>query len=272
MTAKLLSLAAFSALMVSVSPLLAQPISPASPAYTNTEVIAVASHRPARAVAPGFEEDEDLPAFAPEDNNANEDQWRVQRDEAWRRGGDQDQWLQEHNLQNPQRYRQEAAYQQDDNAAGWVQSDAGGNPLARQEVAYDSRERAGTLIVDTPSKRLYYILGNGQAIRYGIGVGKPGFEWAGVKTVSRKQEWPDWRPPEEMIHRRPDLPRFMPGGPSNPLGARAMYLGSTLYRIHGSNEPESIGKAVSSGCIRMMNADVIDLYNRVNVGTKVVIR
>ena len=113
--------------------------------------------------------------------------------------------------------------------------------------------------------------GDGKAIRYGIGVGKPGFTWAGVKQISRKAEWPDWRPPEEMLRRRPDLPQFMAGGPNNPLGARAMYLGSSLYRIHGSNEPWTIGHAVSSGCIRMRNEDVTDLYERVKVGTKVVV-
>lgn len=141
----------------------------------------------------------------------------------------------------------------------------------KQVVEYPSRERPGTLIVDTPNKFLYLIEGDGKAIRYGIGVGRPGFEWAGVKTVSAKKEWPDWRPPAEMLARRPDLPKFMPGGPANPLGARAMYLGSSLYRIHGSNEPETIGRAVSSGCIRMRNEDVIDLYEKVKVGTKVIV-
>ena len=272
MTAKFFSFIAASALMISTSPLLAQVTASQAQTYSSKDVVNVASHRTARVVEPGLEENDDVPAFAPEDDYAQDNQWRVERDEAWRRGADQDQWSAEQDAQAPQHYRQEAAYQQDENAAGWVQSDAGGNPLARQEVTYNSKERAGTLIIDTPAKRLYYVLGNGQAIRYGIGVGKPGFEWAGVKTVTRKEEWPDWRPPEEMIRRRPDLPRFMPGGPSNPLGARAMYLGSSLYRIHGSNEPESIGKAVSSGCIRMMNADVIDLFNRVKVGTKVVVR
>jgi lipoprotein-anchoring transpeptidase ErfK/SrfK len=141
--------------------------------------------------------------------------------------------------------------------------------LQRQVVDYPTREARGTVIVDTPHTFLYYVLGNGKAIRYGIGVGKPGFTWAGEKTVSAKKEWPDWTPPEEMLRRRPDLPHFMAGGPDNPLGARAMYLGSTLYRIHGSNEPWTIGHAVSSGCIRMRNEDVIDLYERVQVGAKV---
>jgi lipoprotein-anchoring transpeptidase ErfK/SrfK len=141
----------------------------------------------------------------------------------------------------------------------------------KQEVEYQSKEKPGTLIVDTPNKFLYFIEGDGKAIRYGIGVGRPGFEWAGVKTVSAKKEWPDWRPPAEMLARRPDLPKYMPGGPSNPLGARAMYLGSTLYRIHGSNEPQTIGHAVSSGCIRMRNEDVIDLYEKVKVGAKVIV-
>ena len=141
----------------------------------------------------------------------------------------------------------------------------------RTEVAYASREKPGTLVVDTPSKYLYLVQGNGRAMRYGIGVGRPGFAWAGVKTISRKAEWPDWTPPLEMIKRRPDLPAHMEGGPGNPLGARALYLGSSLYRIHGTNEPWTIGQNVSSGCIRMMNEDVTDLYGRVGVGTKVVV-
>jgi lipoprotein-anchoring transpeptidase ErfK/SrfK len=141
----------------------------------------------------------------------------------------------------------------------------------KQVVDYEGKESAGTLVVDTPNKFLYLVQGNGKALRYGIGVGRPGFTWSGVKTISAKKEWPDWTPPAEMIARRPDLPRHMEGGPQNPLGARAMYLGSTLYRIHGSNEPWTIGTNVSSGCIRMRNEDVIDLYGRVNVGTKVVI-
>lgn len=140
-----------------------------------------------------------------------------------------------------------------------------------QPVSYDGREGPGTIIVDTPNRFLYLVEGGGRAMRYGIGVGRPGFTWAGVKTVSAKREWPDWRPPAEMLKRRPDLPAFMAGGPENPLGARAMYLGSSLYRIHGSNEPWTIGTSVSSGCIRMRNEDVIDLYNRVRVGTKVVV-
>jgi lipoprotein-anchoring transpeptidase ErfK/SrfK len=141
----------------------------------------------------------------------------------------------------------------------------------KQMVDYDGKESAGTLVVDTPNKFLYLVQGNGKALRYGIGVGRPGFTWSGVKTISAKKEWPDWTPPSEMLARRPDLPRHMEGGPQNPLGARAMYLGSTLYRIHGSNEPWTIGTNVSSGCIRMRNEDVIDLYSRVNVGTKVVV-
>ena len=141
----------------------------------------------------------------------------------------------------------------------------------KQVVAYSGREAAGTIVIDTPSKYLYLVQGNGSAVRYGIGVGRPGFTWAGVKTISMKKEWPSWTPPAEMLKRRPDLPRFMEGGPENPLGARAMYLGSTLYRIHGSNEPWTIGTQVSSGCIRMRNEDVIDLYSRVKVGTRVVV-
>jgi lipoprotein-anchoring transpeptidase ErfK/SrfK len=141
----------------------------------------------------------------------------------------------------------------------------------KQEVDYRGSEGAGTIVIDTPNKFLFLVEGNGHALRYGIGVGRPGFTWSGVKTITAKREWPDWTPPAEMIARRPDLPRHMEGGPENPLGARAMYLGSTLYRIHGSNEPWTIGTNVSSGCIRMRNEDVIDLYGRVNVGTKVII-
>jgi lipoprotein-anchoring transpeptidase ErfK/SrfK len=139
----------------------------------------------------------------------------------------------------------------------------------RREVAYDGPEAPGTIVVDTPGKFLYHVLPGGRAMRYGIGVGRPGFEWAGMKSVSMKKEWPDWRPPPEMLKRRPDLPRFMQGGEANPLGARALYLGSSLYRIHGTNEPHTIGQNVSSGCIRMMNDDVIHLYDRVSVGTRV---
>jgi len=141
----------------------------------------------------------------------------------------------------------------------------------RQIVSYRGAERPGTIVVDTNEKFLYLVQAGGRAIRYGIGVGRPGFEWAGRKTVSMKREWPDWRPPAEMLRRRPDLPRYMEGGPDNPLGARALYLGSSLYRIHGTNEPHTIGQAVSSGCIRMLNEDVIDLYNRVTVGTPVIV-
>jgi len=141
----------------------------------------------------------------------------------------------------------------------------------RQLVDYRSEERPGTIVIDTPHHFLFLVQDNGKAMRYGIGVGRPGFTWEGVKTISAKKEWPDWRPPPEMIQRRPDLPRYMAGGPENPLGARAMYLGSTVYRIHGSNEPWTIGSNVSSGCIRLRNADVIDLYGRVQVGTKVVV-
>ena len=142
---------------------------------------------------------------------------------------------------------------------------------ARQVVAYEGKHAPGTLVIDTPNKFLYLVQGDGRAMRYGIGVGRPGFTWAGVKAITRKAEWPDWTPPPEMLKRRPDLPRHMAGGPDNPLGARAMYLGSSLYRIHGSNEPWTIGTAVSSGCIRMRNEDVIDLYGRVKVGTRVIV-
>ncbi|MGX7707108.1 L,D-transpeptidase family protein [Methylobacterium sp. Gmos1] len=139
----------------------------------------------------------------------------------------------------------------------------------RQEVAYDGGQRPGTVVIDTPSRFLYLVQPGGRALRYGIGVGRPGFTWSGMKTVSAKREWPDWTPPPEMLRRRPDLPRHMAGGPANPLGARALYLGSSLYRIHGTNEPHTIGQSVSSGCIRMMNEDVTDLYERVPVGARV---
>jgi lipoprotein-anchoring transpeptidase ErfK/SrfK len=141
----------------------------------------------------------------------------------------------------------------------------------KQEVAYDGPHKPGTIIIDTPQRFLFLVQPNGRALRYGIGVGRPGFSWAGMKTVSRKAEWPNWTPPPEMLKRRPDLPRFMPGGPENPMGARALYLGSSLYRIHGTNEPHTIGQAVSSGCIRMTNDDVTDLYERVRVGAKVLV-
>ncbi|HEV2000805.1 MAG TPA: L,D-transpeptidase [Xanthobacteraceae bacterium] len=143
--------------------------------------------------------------------------------------------------------------------------------FARATVPYEGGERPGTVVIDTRSRYLYLVQDDGKALRYGVGVGRPGFSWRGVKSVSAKKEWPDWRPPAEMLRRRPDLPVHMVGGPANPLGARAIYLGSSLYRIHGSNEPETIGQAVSSGCFRMRNEDVIDLYSRVKVGTKVVV-
>jgi len=141
----------------------------------------------------------------------------------------------------------------------------------RAEMEYRTKEPAGTLIVDTQNTYLYLVLGNGRAIRYGIGVGREGFTWAGTEKVSRMAEWPDWHPPEEMIDRQPYLPRFMAGGPGNPLGARALYLGKTIYRIHGTNQPSTIGTFVSSGCIRLTNEDVTDLYGRVKVGTRVVV-
>ena len=143
--------------------------------------------------------------------------------------------------------------------------------LRRQVVTYPTRETPGTIIVDTPHTYLYYILGGGRAIRYGIGVGREGFTWSGVKAITRKAEWPDWYPPKEMIGRQPYLPRVMAGGPGNPLGARALYIGGTEYRIHGTNAPSTIGKHVSSGCIRLRNADIIDLFSRVQVGAKVVV-
>jgi len=159
----------------------------------------------------------------------------------------------------------------DDPAMAEQARPADGPALSETDRRISDQEQAGTLVIDTNNRFLYYVQGGGRAIRYGVGVGRPGFEWAGVKSVSEKKEWPDWRPPAEMLARRPELPAFMAGGPENPLGARAIYLGSSLYRIHGSNEPGSIGTAVSSGCIRMRNEDVIDLYERVKVGTKVIV-
>jgi len=143
--------------------------------------------------------------------------------------------------------------------------------LKRQIVDYNGKEAAGTIIVDTPHTFLYYVLGNGKAMRYGIGVGREGFTWSGVRSIERKAEWPDWYPPAELVARQPYLPRMTSGGPGNPLGARAMYIGGTQYRIHGTNAPTTIGKHVSSGCIRLTNEDVIDLYSRVQVGAKVVV-
>jgi lipoprotein-anchoring transpeptidase ErfK/SrfK len=143
--------------------------------------------------------------------------------------------------------------------------------LRRTVVNLDSREAPGTVIIDTGNTALYYVLGHGQAIRYGVGVGRQGFTWSGTQTISRKAEWPDWHPPAEMIARQPYLPRFMAGGTGNPLGARAMYLGSSEYRIHGTNDPSTIGKFISSGCVRLTNEDVEDLFSRVNIGTKVVV-
>jgi lipoprotein-anchoring transpeptidase ErfK/SrfK len=141
----------------------------------------------------------------------------------------------------------------------------------RQIVAYTGGEAAGTVIIDTPNTYLYLVLGGGRAMRYGIGVGREGFTWSGTQQITKKAEWPDWTPPPEMIQRQPYLPRFVAGGPGNPLGARAMYLGGTVYRIHGTNQPMSIGTRVSSGCIRLTNDDVIDLYSRVGIGTKVIV-
>ena len=143
--------------------------------------------------------------------------------------------------------------------------------LRRQVVHYASREAPGTVIIDTPNTYLYLVMGNGQAMRYGIGIGRDGFTWSGTQTITKKAEWPDWTPPPEMIARQPYLPRHMAGGPGNPLGARAMYLGNTIYRIHGTNAPETIGTRVSSGCLRLTNEDVTDLYSRVGIGTKVIV-
>jgi L,D-transpeptidase catalytic domain len=150
-------------------------------------------------------------------------------------------------------------------------SDALAAPLRRQVVHYVTPEAPGTIVIDPARTYLYFVLGGGSAIRYGIGVGREGFTWSGIETIVRKAEWPDWYPPSEMIQRQPYLPRAMAGGPGNPLGARALYLGNTEYRIHGTNQPATIGRQVSSGCIRMLNADVIDLFDRVSLGAKVVV-
>jgi len=143
--------------------------------------------------------------------------------------------------------------------------------VPRSTVSYPNNHAPGTIVVNTTERRLYLVLDNTSALRYGVGVGRIGFTWAGTTAISQKKEWPAWTPPSQMLKRRPDLPRHMVGGPENPLGARAMYLGSSLYRIHGSNEPETIGQGVSSGCFRLVNDDVIDLYNRVKVGAKVIV-
>jgi lipoprotein-anchoring transpeptidase ErfK/SrfK len=148
----------------------------------------------------------------------------------------------------------------------------GGSSIARTTVSFPSNYKPGTIVIRSGERRLYLVLGNGQALSYGIGVGRDGFGWSGVKRISAKREWPSWTPPAQMLRRRPDLPRHMAGGPDNPLGARALYLGSSLYRIHGSNEPETIGQAVSSGCFRLTNEDVIDLYARVQVGATVIVQ
>lgn len=148
----------------------------------------------------------------------------------------------------------------------------GSSPIPRQTVGFQSNYAPGTIVVNTAERRLYLVQPGGSALRYGIGVGRDGFRWGGVHRVTAKKEWPSWTPPAQMLRRRPDLPRHMEGGPDNPLGARAIYLGSTLYRIHGSNEPETIGQAVSSGCFRMTNEDVTDLYNRVAVGATVIVK
>jgi lipoprotein-anchoring transpeptidase ErfK/SrfK len=145
------------------------------------------------------------------------------------------------------------------------------SPIPREVVDYDGPYSSGTIVVSTSERRLYYVLPDHEAIRYGVGVGRPGFTWVGVSRIASKREWPDWTPPSQMLERRPDLPRHVEGGIDNPLGARAMYIAGTLFRIHGSNEPDTIGQAVSSGCIRMTNDDVIDLYSRAKVGSPVVV-
>ena len=156
---------------------------------------------------------------------------------------------------------------------GYIPDDEEVSPeFKRTAVLYRTTEAPGTIIISTSERFLYLIQGNGRALRYGIGVGREGFQWQGLQKITRKQEWPDWTPPPEMIARQPYLPRFMAGGPGNPMGARALYLGATVYRIHGTNQPQTIGSAVSSGCFRLVNADVTDLYDRIPVGTKVIIR
>ncbi|MCF2525085.1 L,D-transpeptidase [Bradyrhizobium sp. G127] len=156
---------------------------------------------------------------------------------------------------------------------GYIPDDEEISPeYKRTAVFYRTTEPPGTIVISTSERFLYLIQGGGRALRYGIGVGREGFQWQGLQKISRKQEWPDWTPPPEMIARQPYLPRFMAGGPGNPMGARALYLGGTVYRIHGTNQPQTIGSAVSSGCFRLVNADVTDLYERVPVGTKVIIR
>jgi lipoprotein-anchoring transpeptidase ErfK/SrfK len=168
-------------------------------------------------------------------------------------------------VQQPQTAGQRYAY-----AADPARQELFGH-TSRETVIYTGSHAPGTVVISTSERKLYYVLGGGKALRYAVGVGREGFQWSGVEKISNKQEWPDWRPPEDMLRRRPDLPRYIAGGPWNPLGARALYLGASIYRIHGSNEPETIGRAVSSGCIRMHNDDVVDLYNRVKVGTQVVV-
>jgi len=155
---------------------------------------------------------------------------------------------------------------------GFFGGGGGASPIQRSTVSFATNYAPGTIVVNTAERRLYLVLSSGQALRYGIGVGRDGFRWSGTHRISAKKEWPSWTPPSQMLARRPDLPRHMEGGIDNPLGARAMYLGSTLYRIHGSNEPETIGQAVSSGCFRMTNDDVSDLYGRVSVGTTVIVK
>ena len=163
-------------------------------------------------------------------------------------------------------------YDPRDTGIGSFFGGGGAGPVSRQTVNFSGPYSPGTIFIDTAERRLYLVQGNGQALRYGIGVGRDGFRWSGTHRITAKKEWPSWTPPSQMLARRPDLPRHMSGGIDNPLGARAMYLGSTLYRIHGSNEPETIGQAVSSGCFRMTNDDVTDLYNRVSVGATVIVK
>jgi lipoprotein-anchoring transpeptidase ErfK/SrfK len=184
----------------------------------------------------------------------------------------QQQYQQQQYQQRPFQQQPGRAYPYYGPGSDYYGAGSGGGPIPRELVSAPVAQPRGSIYISTAERRLYLILGNGEALRYGIGVGRDGFHWTGTHRITAKREWPGWTPPAEMRARRPDLPRYLPGGIENPLGARAMYLGSTLYRIHGSNEPETIGHAVSSGCFRMTNEDAIDLYNRVSVGALVVVR
>src|SRR5262245_10687144 len=217
-----------------------------------------------------YQQQQQPPQYAPQPYQPRSQQQYQQQYQPQYQQGYQQQYQQGYG--SYQRLPMFPMFQNEREQQGYAPAERQADPrFMKQMVAYSGKESAGTIVIDTPSKFLYLVQGDGSALRYGIGVGRPGFTWSGVKTISMKKEWPSWTPPPEMLKRRPDLPRFMEGGPENPLGARAMYLGSSLYRIHGSNEPWTIGTQVSSGCIRMRNEDVIDLYNRVKVGTRVLV-